>query len=220
MRMLLGHTGCLLCTSPNVSTVLVLELSLPEVSSVIRRLEIFCVCAIKTSVLYVLIEFIFTKHPPYGSMLGVLVSIKVICTNVLKEELNLLMIHFIVCLSQFFLCSKCIQVDLGAFTFRLQVHSIWTPLLDKHINSAPYYLSSFLRSFIRKGPNKSTPQFVKGCLSTLLSVGRSAIFYSPSFSRISRHLTHFPTKLLTIVLHRMTQNPLLLISLMASSLPP
>ena len=54
MRMLLGHIGYLLCTSPNVSTIKGL------------------VCAIKTSVLYVPTEFVFPKHPPYASasMLG------------------------------------------------------------------------------------------------------------------------------------------------------
>ena len=103
---------------------------------------------------------------------------------------------------------------------RLQLHSIWTALLDKHVDSGPYLLSSFFPSFIRKGPNMSTPQFVKGGSSIVLSVGRSAIFCSPSFPHNNRHLTHFPIKLLTIVLHWTTQNPLLLISLMVSPLPP
>ena len=114
VRMLLGHIGCSLCTSLNVSTVKGLEftnasvfhLQFPEVSSVIHRLEIFCVCAIKTSVMYVPTEFVFPKHPPYGLMLGSSLPIDVICTNVLKEEFNLLMIHFFVCLFQFFLCSQ------------------------------------------------------------------------------------------------------------------
>ena len=113
-------------------------------------------------------------------------------------------------------CRACMKESVC----RLQVHSIWTALLDKHVNSAPYLLSSFLPSFIRKGPNMSTPQFVKGDSSVILSVGRSAIFCSPSFPHNNRHLTHFPTKLLTIVLHQKTQNPLLLISLMVSPLPP
>ena len=68
--------------------------------------------------------------------------------------------------------------------------------------------------------NRILPQFVKGGSSIVLSVGRSAIFCSPSFPHNNRHLTHFPIKLLTIVLHRTTQNPLLLISLMVSPLPP
>ena len=113
-------------------------------------------------------------------------------------------------------CRACMKESVS----RLQVHSIWTALLDKHVNSAPNLLSSFLSSFIRKGPNMSTPQFVKGDSSVILSVGRSAIFCSPSFPHNNQHLTHFPTKLLTIVLHRKTQNPLLLISLMVRPLPP
>ena len=98
---------------------------------------------------------------------------------------------------------------------RLQVHS--TALLDKNINSAPYLLNSFLHFFIRKGPNMATTQFVKDSSPIFLSVGRSAIFCSPSFSRNNQHLTHFVTKLLTIVLHQTTQKPLLLTSLMLSS---
>ena len=56
---------------------------------------------------------------------------------------------------------------------RLQVHSIWTALLDMHINSVPYFLSYFLPSFPRKGPSISTPQFVKGV---------HQLVYLPSFS--------------------------------------
>ena len=106
------------------------------------------------------------------------------------------------------------RVCMKESLFRLQVHS--TALLDKNLNSAPYLVNSFLHFFIRKGPNMSTTQFAKGSSSIVLSVGRSAIFCFPSFSRNNRHLTHFLTKLLTIVLHQTTQNPLLLISLMVS----
>ena len=102
---------------------------------------------------------------------------------------------------------------------RVQLHSVWTALLDKCVNSAPYLLSSFLPSFIRKGPNMSTSQFAKVGLTVVLSVGRSTIFCSSSFSCYNRHLTHLSTKLQTIVLHLTTQNPLLLISLMVSPLP-
>ena len=189
-------------------------------------------CAIKTSGTYI------NWHQEHWGRGGVPVPINVKCTNVLKEELNLLMIYFIVCLFQFFLCSHKLEpLSLPNTLFplratnqqracmkesvsRLQVHSIWTALLDKHVNSAPYLLSSFLPSFIRKGPNMSTPQFVKGGSSIVLSVGRSAICCSPSFPCNNQHLTHFLTKLLTIVLHRTTQNPLLLISLMVSPLSP
>ena len=71
-----------------------------QMPRVIHCLEIFSVCAIKTSVLYVPTKFLFSKHPPNGSVLRVPVPTNVICTNVLKKELNLLMIHFIVCLFQ------------------------------------------------------------------------------------------------------------------------
>ena len=102
----------------------------------------------------------------------------------------------------------------------LQVHSICTALLAKHVKSAPYLLSSFLPSFIRNGPNTSTPQLVNGCPSNVLSSGRSAIFCSPSFPLSNRHLTHFHISLLTIVLHQPTQKPLLLISFIVRLLPP
>ena len=45
--------------------------SVLEVSSAIHCLEIFHLCAIKTSVLYVPTEFVFPKHPPCGLMLEV-----------------------------------------------------------------------------------------------------------------------------------------------------
>ena len=102
----------------------------------------------------------------------------------------------------------------------LQVYSICTALLAKHVKSALYLLSSFLPSFIRNGPNISTPQLVNGGPSNVLSFGRSAIFCSPSFPLSNRHLTHFPIRLLTIVLHRTTQKPLLLISFIVNPLPP
>ena len=44
----------------------------------------------------------------------------------------------------------------------LQVHSICTALLAKHVKSAPYLLSSILPSFVRDGPNISMPQLVNG----------------------------------------------------------
>ena len=100
----------------------------------------------------------------------------------------------------------------------LQVHPIWTALLAKQVKSAPYLFSSFLPSFIQKGPNMS--QFVNGGPSRVLSFRKSAIFCSPSLPLSRRHLTHFPTKFLTTVLHLTTQKPLLLTSLIVSPLPP
>ena len=88
----------------------------------------------------------------------------------------------------------------------LEVHSIWNALLAKQVKSTPYLFSSFLPSFIKKGPNMSTPQFVNGGPSRVLSVGKSAIFCSPSFPLSRQHLTHFLTKLLTTALHLTTQN--------------
>ena len=81
----------------------------------------------------------------------------------------------------------------------LQVHSIWTALLAKQVKSVLYLFSSFLPSFIKKGPNMSTPKFVNGGPSRVVSVGKSAIFCSPSFPLSRGHLIHFPTKLLTTV---------------------
>ena len=102
----------------------------------------------------------------------------------------------------------------------LQVHSICTALLANHVKSAPYLLSSFLPSFIRNGPNISTPQLVNGGPSNVLSFVRSAIFCSPNFPLSNQHLTHFPIRLLTITLQRTTQKPLLLISFIIRPLPP
>ena len=72
VRMLLGHIGCSLCTSPNFCQRPSLQslLSLTEVSSVIHHLEIFHVCGTKTSVLFMSTDFVFPKHQPYGLMLG------------------------------------------------------------------------------------------------------------------------------------------------------
>ena len=101
----------------------------------------------------------------------------------------------------------------------LHVHSICTALLARHVKSAPYLLSSFLSSFIRNGLNISMPQLVNGGPSNVLSFGRSAIFCLPSFPLGNWHLTHLPVRILTIVLHRIIQKPLLLISFIVSPLP-
>ena len=113
---------------------------------------------------------------------------------------------------------NCLKAWINESVSILQVHSIWTALLAKQVKSALYLFNSFLPSFIKKGPNMSTLQFVNGGPSRVLSVGKSAIFCSPSFPLSRRHLTHFPTKLLTTVLHLITRKPLLLTSLVVS--PP
>ena len=113
-------------------------------------------------------------------------------------------------------CRACMKESVSI----LQVHSICTALLAKHVKSVPYLLSSFLLSFMRNGPNISMPQLVNGGPSKVLSFGRSAIFCSPSFPHSNLHLTHFPIRLLTIVLHWTTQKQLLLISFIVSLLPP
>ena len=88
----------------------------------------------------------------------------------------------------------------------------------KHVKSAPYLFSSFLPSFIRNGPNISTPQLVNGVPSNVLSFDRSTIFCSPKFPQTIRHLKHFSIRFLKIVLYLTTQKPLLLISLIVSPL--
>ena len=65
VRMLLGHIGCSLYTSPNVSTIKGIEFTITSVSvrSVLRDSsfrDLPCVS----------IEFVFPKHPLYGLMLG------------------------------------------------------------------------------------------------------------------------------------------------------
>ena len=107
VRMLLGHIGCLLCTSPSVSTVKGLEFTIVSVSarsvlsdSSFKRSSL---CVQSRHQEHTLIGIRNTGGEGEGG--GVPVPINVKCTNVLKEELNLLMIYFIVCLFQFFLCS-------------------------------------------------------------------------------------------------------------------
>ena len=89
------------------------------------------------------------------------------------------MIHFFEGVSYFFLCSckisplslrrtlmfplldiNCRRACMKVYASMLQVHSICTALLTKHVKSAPYLLSSFLSSFMRNGPNISMPQLV------------------------------------------------------------
>ena len=83
-----------------------------------------------------------------------------------------------------------------------------------HISYSPF------RFFIKNGPNISTPQLVNGGPSNFLSLGRSVIFSSPSFHLSDWHLTHFPIRLLIIILHQTTQKPLLLFPFIISLLPP
>ena len=106
---------------------------------------------------------------------------------------------------------NCLKAWINESVSILHVHSVWTALIAKQVKSAPYLFSSFLPSFIKKGPNMSTPQFVNGGPSRVLSFGKSAIFCSPSLPLSRRRLTHF--KFLTTVLHLTTQKPLLLTSL-------
>ena len=145
----------------------------------------------------------------------------VICTNILKEILNLLMIHLYEGVSDLCLNSldplslhRTLMFSLLAMNRHrafmnesvsmLLVHSRCTALLDKHVKGAPYLLRSFLPSFIRNGPNKSRPQLVNDGPSNVLSFGRFAIFCSPSFPHSNRHLTHFTIRLLTMVLQHTT----------------
>ena len=96
---------------------------------------------------------------------------------------------------------NCLKTWINESLSILQVHSIWTTLLAKQVESVLYLFSSW----DQKGSNMSTPQFVNGCPSRDLSVVKSA---------------HFSTKLLTTVLHLTTQKPLILTPLIVSPLPP
>ena len=113
-------------------------------------------------------------------------------------------------------CRACMKESISM----LQVYSICTALLAKHVKSVPYLLSSFLPSFIRNVLNVSRRELVNGGPSNDLSFGRSTIFCLPSFPLNNWHLTHFPIRFLAIVLLRTTQKSLLLISFMVSPLPP
>ena len=124
VRMLHGHIGCSLCTSPNVSAVKDLEFTIASVST--RS---------------VLSESLFRDLP---------------C--VCNKDISIARADTHVPLCATKQCRACMKESVSG----LKVHSIWTALLDKHVNSALYLLSSFLPSFIRKVPNMSTPQFVKG----------------------------------------------------------
>ena len=75
VRMLLGHIGCSLCTSPSVSTVKDLEITIASVSarsvlsdSSFRGLP--CLCNNDISIVRA-DRICLSKTPPYGSMLGV-----------------------------------------------------------------------------------------------------------------------------------------------------
>ena len=100
----------------------------------------------------------------------------------------------------------------------LQLRSVWTVLLAKQVKSAPYLFNFFLPSSIKKGPNMSTPHFVNGGPSRVLSVGNSAIICSSNITLSRRHLTHFLPSFCSL-LHLITQKSFLLTSLIYSSLP-
>ena len=59
--------------------------------------------------------------------------------------------------------------------------SIWIALLLRQVNNIPYLLISDHLSLMMKGPNMSTPQYVNGGASVILSIRRLAIFYVPNF---------------------------------------
>ena len=191
---------------------------------------IFHVCSRETTEWSVLTGSDYPKTSHVTGCWWVSMPDDVICTNILKEILVLWSISLKAFPSSFCtptkldplsLC-KTLMFPLLEINRRiacmkesvsiLQVHSICIALLDKHVKIALYFLSSFLPSFIRNEPKISTPQLVDGGPSNVLSFGRPAIFCLPSFPLSNRHLTHFPIRLLTIVLHRTTQKPLLLIS--------
>ena len=91
--------------------------------------------------------------------------------------------------------------------YREYTTSVCIALLDRHIYRAPYLLTSFQPSFTRNDPNKSTPQYINGDSSRILSLGKSAIFCCWSLPLNCLHLTHFKMIHLTKEWHLVTQKP-------------
>ena len=78
---------------------------------------------------------------------------------------------------------------------------VWMALLDRQVYGAPYFLTSFRSSFTINEPNNSTPQYVNGGASFILSLGKPAIFCCWTLSLNCLHLTHFKMIHLTKELH-------------------
>ena len=85
------------------------------------------------------------------------------------------------------------QICLSQIKSILQVHPIWIALLVVQLNKwkmSHIFLAPFLPSFIKKGSNMSTPKFVYGGPSRVLSVGRSAIWLSKFSSKQATFKIH------------------------------
>ena len=78
-------------------------------------------------------------------------------------------------------------------------------LFDRHLYRAPYLLTFFQPSFTRNEPNKSTPVYVNGVSSPILSFGKCTVFSCWSLPLKFLHLTHFKMIYLTKKLNLVTQ---------------
>ena len=163
VRMLLGHTGCSLCTSSNISTVKGLEFTIASVSarsvfsdSWFRDLP----CVSNKNISIVCDDRICLSQTPtiwlhaggflYQLMLSALMFWR-------KNWISWWSVSLYAFSNSFCASSKLEPLSLrNTLIFplratnrrracmkesvsRLQVHSIWTALLDKHVHSAPYY---------------------------------------------------------------------------------
>ena len=176
VNILLGHIGCLLCTSPNISTIKGLECTIASVPtrSVLSDSSFRdqpSVCNKDISIVHAN-QICLSQTPPMwldaGGLLCQLMQSALMFWR--KNWIFWWFISLYAFSSSFYaptkleplsLCNT-VMVSLCATNWcracmkksasRLQVNSVWTALLDKYVNSATYLLNSFLPSFIRKGP--------------------------------------------------------------------
>ena len=100
-----------------------------------------------------------------------------------------------------------LKLMINESVLREYTTSMCMALLDRQVYRAPYLLTSFRPSFTRNEPNKSTPQYVNGGSSLILSLGKSSNFCCWSLTLYCLHLTHFKMIHLTKELHLVTQKP-------------
>ena len=100
-----------------------------------------------------------------------------------------------------------LKLMMNESVLREYTTSMCMALLDRQVYRAPYFLTSFRPSFTRNEPNKSTPQYVNGGSSLILSLGKSSNFCCWSLTLYCLHLTHFKMIHLTKELHLVTQKP-------------
>ena len=85
--------------------------------------------------------------------------------------------------------------------------SRWTALLAKQVKMMPYIFNSVLWHLIVKGLNISSPQYMKGGASCVLSSGKSAIIWVPSLPLSLLHITNLKMMLLQTEFPFVTQKP-------------